>query len=247
MANKSGTNVASAVTTFTDADTYAVAYGNEIQGGRHSVVTLVDRNKIYKARRKVGMTCYVEATDLTYRLITNPTTDITEDLDWGLDIPSADNIVLNDGSTLNDKIAELEATEVAISEKDAAQDNKITAVEVAVAEKYVMFSLSTVSVGADDKEHMSRFKAKIVSIAANVPMNTILTSNIVANLEIYDGTWSIVGTATILSSDLTKSGITTLAIPKDIAIGNRLRVNIVSVQTSGIESLGIAVGLQLTK
>jgi len=226
MANKSGTNVASAITTFTDGDTYATAYGNEIQGGRHSVATLVDRNKIYKSRRKIGMTCYVESTEIAYKLITNPLTDITEDLDWEPDITSADDIVLTDGSTLNAKIAELEDI---------------------VAEKYAIFCLSALDIGVDDKEQMLRFDAKIINIAANIPIDTVLTSNIVFNLEMYDTAWSTVGTVTILSSDPSKSGINTLAIPKDIATGNRLRVNIISAQTTGIESLVIAVGLQLTK
>jgi hypothetical protein len=222
---KSGTNVAATITTFTDADTYATAYANEIQGGRHSVDTIVDRNAISKSRRKVGMICYVQATDLPYKLKNNPATDTTQDSDWEKDIPSADDIEFADGDTLAEKVSDLEAV---------------------AADRYAQFTLVPVNVGISEIEHMMRFNAKVVSIAANVPMETALTKDIVINLEKYTGVWSTVDSVTIISSDPAKSGIKNLATPQDIVAGDRLRLNIISAQT-GIESLVIAVGLQLTK
>jgi hypothetical protein len=222
---KSGTNVAAPITTFTDADTYATAYANEIQGGRHSVDTLVNRNAIPKARRKEGMVCYVKATNLPYKLKNNPTTDTTQDSDWEKDIPSANDIEFADGDTLAEKVSDLEAV---------------------AADRYAQFTLLPVNVGISEIEHMMRFNAKVVSIAANVPMETALTKDIVINLEKYTGIWSTVDSVTIISSDPAKSGIKNLTTPQDIITGDRLRLNIVSAQ-AGIESLVIAVGLQLTK
>lgn len=225
MANMVGTNVASAVTTFTDGDKYATAYANQIQGGRHSAATLTDRNAIPAPRRIVGMTCYVTETDLTYKLINNPAGDTTQASDWEKDIPSADDIVLDDGTTLTEKVAEVEAK---------------------IAERYVLFCITPVDIGVNDIEQMMQFPSKVVSINAAVPVGTALTSNVVVRLEMHNGTvWSTVDTITVLSADPTKSALKTLTTPKDIAVGNRLRVNVISAQ-AGIESLVISVGLQLT-
>jgi hypothetical protein len=227
MANSiSGTNVAAPVVPFTDADQYATAYANHIQGGRHSVATLADRNNIPVKRRIKGMTCFVEADDTTYRLINNPTTLTTQDSDWKEDIPSSENIVLNDGTTL---------------------EAKVTSMETDIAERFIQFCLEPVAVGINDKEQLMPFKAKIISLTANVPMDTTLTKDLVLNIEMYNGTWSVVGTVTILSSDPSKSGTKILTVPQDISAGNRVRVNVTSVQDTGVQSLMVNVGLQLTK
>jgi hypothetical protein len=82
MSNLAGTNVAAMVVPFTTEDEYATGYANYIKGGRHSVATLADRNKITKDRREQGMNCYVVETDKTYELKNNPDTQTTSDSDW---------------------------------------------------------------------------------------------------------------------------------------------------------------------
>lgn len=62
-----GTIVGAKVTTGHTSNEYPVADQNEIAGGLHSVATLADRDAIYTPRLKVGMECYVSATDTKYR------------------------------------------------------------------------------------------------------------------------------------------------------------------------------------
>lgn len=63
-----GTIVAAQITTGNTANTFSIGDTNEMQGGHHSVATLVDRDAITTERRVEGMTCYVTATVTTYQL-----------------------------------------------------------------------------------------------------------------------------------------------------------------------------------
>ena len=101
---KSGTNVASTITTFTPNDTYATAIANEIKGGRHSTLTIVDRNSIPLDRREIGMTCYVAENDDVYRLINNPTTATTQDSDWVLEYDLNDLVSVEDLQKVTDEL-----------------------------------------------------------------------------------------------------------------------------------------------
>jgi hypothetical protein len=226
MANKSGTNVASAVTTFTDSDTYATAYANEIQGGRHSVTTLDERNKIYKSRRKVGMTCYVSDTNKTYKLINEPGTTETTETDWKVDIPSEGDIVDTNGVSLT---------------------TKLTNLETATGLKYVMFEIDPVTTGVSDVEHKLLFNGNITTVTLSIPVSVALTQNLTVNLELYSGgSWSTVSSLTIATTNTDKTITNTLETAKAVTLGQRLRANVILAQ-SNIQSLELAVGLQLTE
>jgi hypothetical protein len=225
MANKlSGTNLASQAVPFTDEDNYpthAAMYG---KGGHHSVDTTNDRNNIPLLRREVGMTCYVLSTDKTYKLINNPAANTTQDTDWEIDVPSTDDILLDDGKTsLSSKISNLDLS----------------------AEKYAVLCIKPVEVGPDSTEQIIPFNTNAISLEGNIPVATVLTKDVVVNVELYNGTtWSTLGTLTIPLASTTKSITQTLA-PVAITSGNRVRANIISAQDR-IESLSILIGMKLT-
>ena len=77
MAQIPGTVVSAKVTTGDTANTFPVADQSEIRGGHHSVTTLVDRDNIPFERRIEGMTCWVSASGLGYRLVNG-----TQNTDW---------------------------------------------------------------------------------------------------------------------------------------------------------------------
>ena len=89
MARNKGYLVPATVKTLDDRDKYPVADVNDIAGSRHIVQSDADRfNTIPKLRRKLGMECIVVHTSggvLTFklfRLVNNPSSDITSVTDW---------------------------------------------------------------------------------------------------------------------------------------------------------------------
>lgn len=69
MANNVGTLVLSPVRPYSDQDTFATSFANEIKGGHHSVDTIAERNAITAERLQDGMTCYVASEKTTYELV----------------------------------------------------------------------------------------------------------------------------------------------------------------------------------
>ena len=227
MASKKGTNVASPVTTFTDGDTYATAFADEIQGGLHTAATTTVRNTIPVARRKVGMHCQVVGGKV-YRLINEPGTDATTDADWEEVIPAAAEIKTKDGTTVEAKLSAL------------ADD---------VADKQIVFAIThgDVIVGENALEQTIPFKGNITSLVANVPFGTQLNKDVSLQIEQYNGSnWSIVGAITIPVGSASKYATTALATPVAVNLLDRLRVNILSIQ-DGVESVNILVGIKTTK
>lgn len=224
MANLKGTNIASPVRPFTDADAYPTAYANELLGGHYSLATLVARNSIPMARRLVGMTCYVSATDKIYRLINNPSTTNTQNSDWQDDTSSPDNITFSDGDTLETKIEYLDTL---------------------AAEKHITFVISPVKAEANDIEVYVPYKAQIVSIIGTVPAGVTITKDLAFNVEVYNGTsWVVVDTSTISQNHT--SVTTVLTTPDLLAIGNKVRINVLTCQDA-LDNLVVLVGIQLTK
>ena len=227
MASKKGTNVASPVTTFTDGDTYATAFADEIQGGFHTAGTTTDRNAIPLARRKVGMHCQVIGGKV-YRLINEPGTVATADTDWEEVIPAASDIKTTDGATV---------------------EAKLNGLETDVSEKQIVFVIAhaDVIVGESALEQTIPFKGNITSLVANVPFATQLNKDVSLQIEQYNGsTWSIVGTITIPVGSASKYATKGLATPVAVNLLDRLRVNILSIQ-DGVESVNILVGIKTTK
>jgi|GEM_PF-3720260 len=68
MAKNEGTLVIKEVRPYDSLDTYPSAYANEVKGGHHQVLTLVERDAIPAARRLEGMFCYVKEDGKVYRL-----------------------------------------------------------------------------------------------------------------------------------------------------------------------------------
>jgi hypothetical protein len=68
MAQNTGTLIFGTLKTFDSLDTYPVAETNDILGSAKSVATLTDRDNIPVERRQIGMTVYVNADKLTYKL-----------------------------------------------------------------------------------------------------------------------------------------------------------------------------------
>ena len=227
MASKKGTNVASPVTTFTDSDTYATAFADEIQGGLHTATTVANRNAIPAARRKVGMHCQVVGGKV-YRLINEPGTVTTADTDWEEVVPAAADVKTHDGTTVEAKLSLL-ADEV--------------------ADKQIVFAIThgDVIVGESTLEQTIPFKGNITSIIANVPFGTQLKKDVSFQIEQYNGSnWSIVDTITIPVGSASKYATKALATPVAVNLLDRLRVNILSIQ-DGVESVNILVGIKTTK
>lgn len=79
-----GTVIAAKVTTgHTDA-TFPVADQSEIRGGHHVAADLTDRDLIPAERRMEGMTCWIIADQVTYRLVGG-----IENVHWSLVVASA--------------------------------------------------------------------------------------------------------------------------------------------------------------
>lgn len=217
MSNIAGTNVAAAVRPFTTDDQYAVAVANEIQGGRHSVATLVARNAIFKARRVIGMQCYVEETQKTYELKTDAGNAATLDTDWAIALVDPANIVLDGGKTLPETLTEI--------------DSKTTA--------NVVFAIDPVKVGINAWEfpipHVKGVKVK--SITANVPRAETLTKDISLAVEKFDtaaSNWVVIDSLSILKTESSKSK--TLTTPVDLVQFDRIRVNVLDCQ-DGLKNL----------
>jgi len=68
VAKNTGTLVIAPIRPYDSADTYPSAHANEIKGGHHQVLTIVERDAIPAARRLEGMFCFVKETGKDYRL-----------------------------------------------------------------------------------------------------------------------------------------------------------------------------------
>lgn len=68
MSILTGTNIAAPIVPFTTADTYPTHDALYGKGGYREVATLAERDAIPAARMRVGMLCYVEEDDTTYKL-----------------------------------------------------------------------------------------------------------------------------------------------------------------------------------
>jgi hypothetical protein len=227
-ANK-GTIISSPIRPATTADTYPTAYADELLGGYHSVASIAERNAIPYARRKLGMQCIVIANKVysKYTLINNPTTDATQDSDWNQDIFSASDIKLSDGTTTIE--SELETNNTLASNK------------------YIQFSIATNSVNGNDDEFVSPFNATIKAISISVPISTILSSDITAQLEKYDGTqWISIQQISIPLASASKSNSATLNNPYSLSINDRIRFNITKIQLD-IVVLNATISIVLTK
>lgn len=86
MAQNSGTLVIAPIRPASDQDTFPAFHANDGLGGFHSVATLVDRDAIPADRRLVGMRCWVEVEQKTYRLTA---TDTWVDAAEGGGVPQA--------------------------------------------------------------------------------------------------------------------------------------------------------------
>lgn len=69
MANLPGTVIAAQITTGDTANTFSIGDTNLMQGGHHTVQTLVNRDEISAARRHDGMTCWVRDLGVMYQLV----------------------------------------------------------------------------------------------------------------------------------------------------------------------------------
>lgn len=77
-----GTNIASPIVPYKSTDTYPTHYEEYGQGGYRTVDSVEDRNAIPKLRRKKGMLVNVDGVGI-FKLINDPTTETTQDADWG--------------------------------------------------------------------------------------------------------------------------------------------------------------------
>jgi hypothetical protein len=68
MANNTGTLITAPVRPASPLDRFPSFHANEGKGGWHAVATLADRDAIPADRFEVGMRCWVEAEQTTYRL-----------------------------------------------------------------------------------------------------------------------------------------------------------------------------------
>ena len=221
MSSKNGTNVASAVTTFTTEDKYATAYADEIQGGLHIVESVTERNAIPPARRKVGMHCQIfdsvlQTAGKEYILINDSGQEATTDTDW------AETTVNAAGISMTDK------------PKTSVED-RIVAAEAALSIKHYGFIIkeSDIAVGPVNLELSPMAKSQITDIQLLVPIDTASTADISAQIERYNGmVWSIVDTITLAVSNTTKVINKTLAAPVTTETTDRIRVNLLSIDSA---------------
>jgi len=68
MSNLSGTNLAAKIVPFTTDDTYPTHDALYGAGGHREVATTAERDAIPAARQKMGMLCYVQELDDTFKL-----------------------------------------------------------------------------------------------------------------------------------------------------------------------------------
>lgn len=68
MMENIGTLITAPIRPASDLDHFPTALANEIKGGRHTAATLAERDTIPSDRLEVGMQCWVEAEQKTYRL-----------------------------------------------------------------------------------------------------------------------------------------------------------------------------------
>lgn len=107
MAKIPGTNVASTIAPFTTDDqfpTHDAIYG---KGGQREVATIAERDAIPSARLTEGCTCYVAATEKTYRWKSNAWVDDTPDIpDAVTSVISNHELVLQtpDGQSVKGKV-----------------------------------------------------------------------------------------------------------------------------------------------
>ena len=221
MSSKNGTNVASAVTTFTTEDKYATAYADEIQGGLHIVESITERNAIPPARRKVGMHCQIfdsilQTAGKEYILINDSGQEATTDTDWAESAPNAARISMTDDPKTN-------------------VEDRIVSVEAASALKHYEFIIkdSDIAVGPVNLELSPVTKSKITDIQVLIPIGTLSTTDISVQIERHNGiAWSIVDSVTLAVSNTTKVINKTLATPLAVETSDRIRVNFLAIDSA---------------
>jgi len=98
MSNIQGTNLAAPVVPYSSLDTFPTHLATYGKGGHRTVNTIIERNAISIARRELLMTVAVIEDGNTYKLISNPTTATTVNVDW-IDINNITETVITDIST----------------------------------------------------------------------------------------------------------------------------------------------------
>ena len=201
MASLAGTNVASAIKPFTDSDTFATHEAQYGKGGHRSVLTLAERNAIHKERREIGMLVYVKEDEKTYQLITDPATDNTTGVNWGLFLSDAAAI-----TAMNDSLVEMSNN------------------------RQLYFALYDPVVGANICEFYPP-GGVVRNLIITVPIGTVLTKPLVAALEHYvGGAWVEIIRATIPTGGDSASIILPDASEITISGANRVRMNIIDCQ-----------------
>lgn len=214
-----GTNVASAIRPFTDADKFATAYANEILGGCHNYQSLEELYAIPKDRRQLYMLCTVS--EDIYQLIKDTGTEYTDQSCWKLIDYSNSNVDI-DGTSYN-------LTEY------------LKNIMTMASKKYFQF----VNYVYDDGtiagiEVLCPFKCTVSKISSTIPVDKTLTQDITIQIQYFSNTsWNTVGTVTINSS--TKEGsytpITTITIPS----GSRLRIQVSGLVADRIDTISTLV------
>lgn len=221
-----GTNVASAVRPFTEEDNYATAYANEIKGGLHSYQAMEELFAIPKPRREVYMICTV-GEDL-YQLIRNPDTETTDFTCWKKIDYKNENITI-DGS------------EVKLSQY-------LAEVNIKASTKYFQFVNYVYEDGTmAGIEILCPFSCKLNKITSVVPVDTVLSRDIVMNCQyFYNNTWNTVATITINSD--TKEGTVGLAsLNINITAGSRLRMLMQGSTTDRIDTVSTVLEVLQTE
>lgn len=207
MSTINGTNVAAAVRPFDTADTFPVAYANELLGGHHSYDTKAKLYAIPKARRVVGMTCFVEEDHKNYRLINNPTTDTTADTDWEVVAETANDMKLANGNTIAQQFISIQND---------------------LQKRYVVFVLSPANeTGPSDIEITLPFKCKVTGMSLNASAGLELTSPIEVKVESYSGAWSDIDSVVLSTQSTSNTANKYLTVPVSLDIDARLRCSIV--------------------
>lgn len=216
MSSIAGTNIASPVVPFDTGDKYATHEAKYGKGGHRTVKTLAERNAIPALRREVGMTCFVEADNVTYKLAVNPTGDATDDTNWAIYVVDAD------------KVAK------AIDSMNEVSTNRM-----------IYFALQDAKIGPDKTEFFPP-TGVVKSFIASVPVGTVLTKPVTVALEHYvSGSWvEIVRTAVPVESD-TAATLLTEALQVQISSSDRVRVNVIDSQEN-IENMTCQANIGLT-
>ena len=218
MANLAGTNVASAIKPFTDSDTFATHEAQYGKGGHRSVATLAERNAIHKDRRELGMIVHVLEDDNSYILNTNPTTDNTTGVNWGLYLVKYAEI-----AKALDGIAEISSN------------------------RFIYFSKNDPEIGADKAEFYPPI-GNITNLLASVPVGTTLTKPIIVALEKNEdeeSTWAEVIRIVIPIGKTVAATILADSAFVPSAPGTKLRINIIDIEEN-IENLTCRSNIRLT-